>query len=47
MTNDFEVASAFVEFTAVAGQAVVVRVAAEGAVVLNGFELDMPNPLRG
>ncbi|MSU28200.1 MAG: hypothetical protein EXS27_09850, partial [Pedosphaera sp.] len=43
-TNDFDAASAFVEFTATAGKAVVVRVAAEGAVVLNGFELDTANP---
>ena len=43
-TNDFDAASAFVEFTAKAGQPVVVRVEAEGAVVLNGFELDATNP---
>ena len=43
-TNDFDAASAFVEFTAKAGQSVVVRVEAEGTVVLNGFELDTTNP---
>lgn len=44
-TNDFDAASAFAEFTAVAGKAVVVRVEAEGGVVLNGFELDTTNPV--
>ena len=44
-TNDFDAASAFVEFTAKAGQPVVVRVEAEGAVVLNGFELGAANPV--
>jgi hypothetical protein len=45
VTNDFDTASAYVEFTATAGRPVVVRVEAEGAVVLNGFELDAPNPV--
>lgn len=45
VTNDFDAASAFVEFTATGGKPVVVRVEAEGAVVLNGFELDGPNPV--
>jgi hypothetical protein len=45
VTNDFDAASAFVEFTATAGKPVVVRVEADGAVVLNGFELDAPNPV--
>ncbi|MBI5799895.1 MAG: T9SS C-terminal target domain-containing protein [Verrucomicrobia bacterium] len=44
-TNDFDAAKAFVEFTATAGKPVLVRVEAEGAVVLNGFELDTPNPV--
>jgi len=43
-TNDFDAAKAFVEFTATAGKPVVVRVEAEGAVVLNGFELDTTDP---
>lgn len=44
VTNDFELAHGFVEFTATAGKPVVVRVEAAGAVVLNGFELDAANP---
>ena len=44
VTNDFEATSAFVEFAATAGKPVVVRVEAEGAVVLNGFELEGVNP---
>lgn len=45
VTNDFDAASASVEFAAASGKPVVVRVEAEGAVVLNGFELDAPNPV--
>ena len=44
VTNDADAASAFTEFTAEAGESVIVRIEAEGAVVLNGFEIDTPNP---
>ena len=44
VTNDADAASAFTEFTAEAGKSVIVRIEAEGTAVLNGFELDTPNP---
>jgi hypothetical protein len=49
VANDEDAASAFVTFAAEAGQSVVIgveSVAGTGTdVILNGFELDMPNPL--
>ena len=44
VTDDADAASAFTEFTARAGKSVIVRIEAEGTAVLNGFELDTPNP---
>ena len=44
VTNDADAASAFTEFTAAAGKSVIVRIEAEGIAVLNGFEIDTPNP---
>ena len=44
VTNDFAATSAFVEFTAMAGKPVVVRVEGDGAAVVNGFELGGANP---
>ena len=44
VTDDADAASAFVEFAAEAGKSVIVRLEAEGRAVLNGFELDTPNP---
>ena len=46
VTNDYDAASAFVTFTAAEGKSVVVRVEGTETVVLNGFELDTPNPSR-
>ena len=44
VTDDADAVSAFVEFTTEAGKRVVLRIQAEGTVILNGFELDTPNP---
>lgn len=48
VTHDADAASAFVEFDAADGKAVVVTFTAEGGgrVVLNGFEIDRPDPAR-
>src|SRR5262249_55449541 len=47
-THDADAASAFVEFEAAAGKDVVVTLTPEdaGSVVLNGFEIDRPDPAR-
>lgn len=47
-THDADAASAFVEFDAVAGADVVVTLTPDdgGSVVLNGFEIDRPDPAR-
>jgi hypothetical protein len=49
--HDDDVASAYVEFEAVAGKDVVVTLRPDGSgqidnIILNGFALDMPNPAR-
>ena len=44
VTDDADAASAFIEFTAEAGRSVIVRIEAEGTAVLNGLELDTPDP---
>lgn len=47
VTNDADAASAFVTFDAAAGKDVVVTITADaGSVVLNGFEIDRPDPAR-
>jgi hypothetical protein len=43
--NDREAASTFLEFEAEAGKDTVIRMASEGAVILNGFEIDTANPV--
>ncbi|MEO6436682.1 MAG: T9SS C-terminal target domain-containing protein [Tepidisphaeraceae bacterium] len=46
--SDYDAATAFVEFDARAGEQVVIRIQPQGAggTVLNGFEIDAPDPAR-
>jgi hypothetical protein len=44
VTNDYEIATAYVRVTAAGGQDVVLKFAATGPIVLNGFEIDASNP---
>jgi hypothetical protein len=44
VTNDYDIASAHVRFTAARGQDVVLKFVATGPIVLNGFEVDGSNP---
>ena len=44
VTNDYDIATAHVSFTAAPAQHVLLKFIANGPIVLNGFEIDGPNP---